>query len=275
MSLNVLLEFSGAICWRPYIIQVIKAYGIPMNVHTVVMILGLTSIAGGICFLLCVKLMGKRRLYLSSTAIVVLCCFGLGEMQMCHSDSSAYFQCFNFCFGISLSTGIYGIVLFPPNWTSFENSSDSHIQIIQNIAGDYGYLAFALMFVLNFFTSVGLNAVPPIVHAEVFSFKYTSALFNNFKNAFFTIVTWSFNVFSAIFQATFISMRSLIGTPVFYCGHFHKTVLQYWNLVNTFRCNSVLWMHQFDGVCRLIPYLVQKMSIKRFERLFNIYFLDW
>lgn len=79
MTLNVLLEFSGAICWRPYIIQVIKAYGIPLNVHTVAMIFGSTSIAGGLCFLLCVKMFGKRRLYLSSTAIVVLCCFGLGD----------------------------------------------------------------------------------------------------------------------------------------------------------------------------------------------------
>lgn len=80
MSLNVLLEFSGAICWRPYINQVIQSYGIPMNVNTVTMILGSTSIAGGLCFLLCVKMFGKRRLYLISTAIVVVCCFGLGEM---------------------------------------------------------------------------------------------------------------------------------------------------------------------------------------------------
>lgn len=79
MALNVLLEFSGAICWRPYIIQVIKAYGVPLDVHTAAMILSSTSIAGGLCFLLCVKLFGKRRLYLTSTAIVVLCCISLGE----------------------------------------------------------------------------------------------------------------------------------------------------------------------------------------------------
>ena len=81
MSLNVLLEFSGAICWRPYIIQVIKAYGIPMNVNTVAMILGSTSIVGGLCFLLCVKMFGKRRLYLTSTAIVVVCCIALGKIN--------------------------------------------------------------------------------------------------------------------------------------------------------------------------------------------------
>lgn len=79
MSLNVLLEFSGAICLRPYIIQVIKAHGIPMDAHSAAMILGLTSIAGGLTFLVCVKLCGKRRLYLNSTAIVVISCIGLGE----------------------------------------------------------------------------------------------------------------------------------------------------------------------------------------------------
>lgn len=81
MTLNVLLEFSGAICWRPYIIQVIKAHGIPMNEHRAAMILGLTSIAGGLTFLVSVKLCGKRRLYLSSTAIVVMCCMGLGRIH--------------------------------------------------------------------------------------------------------------------------------------------------------------------------------------------------
>lgn len=172
MSLNVLLEFSGAICWRPYINQVIQSYGIPMNVNTVTMILGSTSIAGGLCFLLCVKMFGKRRLYLISTAIVVVCCFGLGEMWK-ETILGFLFLYFNLFWNLSL-TGIYGIVLFPPNWTSFKNPADSNIPnfpLIRNIVGNYGYLAFTLMFVLHFFTSVGLNAVPPIVHAEVFSFK--------------------------------------------------------------------------------------------------------
>lgn len=152
MALNVLLEFSGAICWRPYIIQVIKAHGIPVNVHTVAMILSSTSIAGGVCFLLCVKMFGKRRLYLSSTAIVVVCCIGLG---------------------------IYGNIFFPPNWTSFKNPNDSSVpnfQLIQNIVGNYGHLAFALMFFMYFFTSVGLYAVPTLIHAEVFPFKLRSFL---------------------------------------------------------------------------------------------------
>lgn len=169
MALNVFLEFSGAICWRPYIIQVIKAYGIPLDVHTVAMALSSTSIVGGLCFLLSVKMFGKRRLYLSSTAIVVVCCISLGE------ETSLARKMFAERHNLFLlHTGIYGIIFFPPNWTSFKNPDDSSIpdfQLIRNVVGNYGHLAFALMFVMNFFTSVGLNAVPPILHAEVFPFK--------------------------------------------------------------------------------------------------------
>lgn len=181
------------------------------------------------------------------------------------------FQYFNLFWHLKslFLVGIYGIVLFPPNWSSFKNPADPSIpnfQVIKNIAGNYGYLAFALMFILNFFTSVGLNAVPPIVHAEVFSFKYNSShRISNVFLSYWLLSRYSLtNFFPGNFQTTFISMRSLIGTSVFYCGHFHKSVLQYRDLVNTFRCHSVLWSHQFDWVCRFLN-LLQRMQSNAVE----------
>lgn len=79
ISLNFLLEFSGAMVWRAYIIQIVKAYGMPWDANFTTTILSSVSIAGSCCVLLSVKTVGKRRLYLSSTVVVVLCAIGLSK----------------------------------------------------------------------------------------------------------------------------------------------------------------------------------------------------
>lgn len=79
ITLNFLLEFSVAMVWRAYIIQVLKAYGMPWDANFITTILSSVSIAGSCCVMLTVKTFGKRRLYLSSTVVVVLCAIGLSE----------------------------------------------------------------------------------------------------------------------------------------------------------------------------------------------------
>lgn len=79
ITLNFLLEFSGAMVWRAYIIQVLKAYGMPWDANFITTILSSVSIAGSCCVMLTVKTFGKRRLYLSSTIVVVFCAIGLSE----------------------------------------------------------------------------------------------------------------------------------------------------------------------------------------------------
>lgn len=62
--------------------------------------------------------------------------------------------------------GAYGFVFFPPNWTSFKNPSNSAIpdfELIRKIVGNNGYLALAFLFLMYFFTNLGLFAVPPQV----------------------------------------------------------------------------------------------------------------
>lgn len=77
--LVLLLEFSGSMVWRAYIHQVLMAYGMPWDANFVMTILSSISIAGSCCVLLTVKTVGKRRLYLWSTIVVVLCAIGLSE----------------------------------------------------------------------------------------------------------------------------------------------------------------------------------------------------
>lgn len=77
--LNFLLEFSGAMVWRAYIIQVLKAYGMPWDANFIATILSSVALAGSCCVMLTVKTFGKRRLYLSSTCVVVVCAIGLSK----------------------------------------------------------------------------------------------------------------------------------------------------------------------------------------------------
>lgn len=80
--LNFFLEFGGAIVWRPYLYQVIRAFGIPIEANNAALILSLTSIAGSCFFLLNIKTFGKRILYMSSTAFVILSSIGLSKSNL-------------------------------------------------------------------------------------------------------------------------------------------------------------------------------------------------
>lgn len=79
LFLNFFLEFSLSVIWRSYIIQVLKAFGMPGDATYLATILSSVNIAGSCCFLFSVKMVGKRRLYLGSTIIVVLCSIGLSK----------------------------------------------------------------------------------------------------------------------------------------------------------------------------------------------------
>lgn len=78
ISLNFFMEFSLSV-WRFYIIQVLNAFGMPMDAKILATFLSSVNIAGSFFFLLSVKTIGKRRLYLYSSVVAVLCSFGLSE----------------------------------------------------------------------------------------------------------------------------------------------------------------------------------------------------
>lgn len=81
-SLSIFMEFCAVIVMRPYIIQIVMAYGIPLDAHFTATILSFIGIIGNCCFLVCVKVFGKRQLYLSSTVLATLCCFGLSKIPV-------------------------------------------------------------------------------------------------------------------------------------------------------------------------------------------------
>lgn len=93
LFLNFFLEFSLCVIWRSYIIQVLKAFGMPFdNIGYLATILSFVNIAGSCCFLFSVKMVGKRRLYLISTIAVVLCSIGLSKQlnKLIHKNLKSF-----------------------------------------------------------------------------------------------------------------------------------------------------------------------------------------
>lgn len=169
IALDIFRESCGVIIWKPYIKQVLEAYGMPLDTNLTTVILGAISIVANCWFLVCVKTIGKRKLYIASTAVVVICHIGLSESMF-----KFYFNSTKTLQILFLLTGVYGWVFFPPNWTSFENSCSStttNFERMQGIVGNYGYLAFILMSIIHFGTGLGLSAVPFSFEAELFPYK--------------------------------------------------------------------------------------------------------
>lgn len=69
--------------------------------------------------------------------------------------------------------GIYGFIFLPFGWTSFRkspNESDK-FEYIRGVVGDYGYVALALLLIMQFATKIGVSGLPHIFVSEVFPFK--------------------------------------------------------------------------------------------------------
>lgn len=62
----------------------------------------------------------------------------------------------------------------PPGWTSFRDlpyESANKFDYIRGVVGDYGYLALALILIMQFSTKIGVAGLPHIFVSEVFPFK--------------------------------------------------------------------------------------------------------
>lgn len=79
--LVVLLEFfgtfNGSYIWDPYIIQVLNAYGTPIKSNYATILTSGIGVVGSIFLLATIKKLGRRRMFLITSFILAICCFGL------------------------------------------------------------------------------------------------------------------------------------------------------------------------------------------------------
>lgn len=119
-TLEFFTQFCGVMSWRPYIIQIINAYKIRLNANLTTLIMSTFGFAVRIMLLSIIKFVGKRKIYLTSSIATMFCCFGLSWFYF---ESKSYgisvFELF-----LLFLLGIFGFIFFPPEWSSFQNSTN-------------------------------------------------------------------------------------------------------------------------------------------------------
>lgn len=76
-----IMQFSGMFAMRPYIVQILEAFGMPMDANLATVVLGLIGIVANFGLLAFVRVFGKRRIYLFSTFATCVSCFGLSKLS--------------------------------------------------------------------------------------------------------------------------------------------------------------------------------------------------
>lgn len=66
---------------RPFMVQILETYGVPISASNTTVFLGLLGIVANIVLLLTVRLLGKRRIYLWSMTGAIFSCFSLGKIE--------------------------------------------------------------------------------------------------------------------------------------------------------------------------------------------------
>lgn len=170
ISLVFLLYFFFETCiitvLQPYLILVLKAYGMQIDANKITVLIAVTSMLSSIFLITTVTKFGRRPLYLASSGIVIVCSIALSEcfqasICIC-SDSIHQFQSV---------TGIYGFILFPPGWTTFGDHTPETYKYIRQIVGNYSYLALALILLMQFAAKFGVYGLPNVYNSESFPMK--------------------------------------------------------------------------------------------------------
>lgn len=129
-------QFSGLTAMRPYMVQIFKAFRIPVDPGWATVNIGIIGLIANIVCMVFIRLVGKRRLALFSMVGTMICCMLLG---------------------------FYAFHNLPHDLTSFNIPTYEY--------GHVDATPMILIFFLAFFTSVGIASIPWMLLSEVFPFK--------------------------------------------------------------------------------------------------------
>lgn len=75
--LNILNNFSAMFVMRPFVVQILRAYGMPFDATSTTIFMGVLGIVSNVVQMLIVRRVGKRNIYLYSLLFTFLGCLGL------------------------------------------------------------------------------------------------------------------------------------------------------------------------------------------------------
>lgn len=136
MILFAIGQFSGILAMRPFMVQIFKAYGVPIDPSWATVGIGVVGLLANISCMSCVKIIGKRRICLIGLSGSLLCCAALAS---------------------------YGTVVFPSGYNSFDLHEE---QIVPS-----SYFPLVIFLFLAFWTNGGVTSTPWMLLSEVFPFK--------------------------------------------------------------------------------------------------------
>lgn len=115
MILMFLLQFfgifNGSYVWDPYIVQVMNAFGTPLKPSYATVLSSGMGVIGSIFLGLTVKKLGRRPIFLTTSIVLALCCFGLSMFPRILKclDFFHWFGCF--CCFFKVCMGSYSFPL--------------------------------------------------------------------------------------------------------------------------------------------------------------------
>lgn len=140
MALFVISAFCGTFAMSSYIVQILKAYNVPMEPDQAAAVLSYVNNLGNISFLCLIRFTGKRYLYITMMTILLL---------------SASTIC------------AYGFIFLPSGYNSYPDLSPNFPLENRN----FGYIPFVCIILTSFCTFCGINAMPWQMISEVFPYK--------------------------------------------------------------------------------------------------------
>lgn len=140
MALFLIAAFSGTFAMSTYIIQILKAYNVPMEPDQAAALLSYVNNMGNICFLCLIRFTGKRYLYLTILTILFL-----SGAVICG----------------------YGFFVLPLGYSSYPDLSPN----FQLANPTLSYIPFICIILSSFCTFCGINSMPWQMISEVFPYK--------------------------------------------------------------------------------------------------------
>ncbi|XP_075215690.1 facilitated trehalose transporter Tret1-like isoform X2 [Lycorma delicatula] len=127
---------------RPFLINIFKLIGTPLNPYWVLVMTGVLSMAGCFSGMLCIRLFGKKQVYFTSILMCVVCCYIIGICLMIGNISPwVPFTCFSIIFFAA------GFGVLPLPWSLISEVFPLEGRGVAS--GVAGALSYLLMFIVT------------------------------------------------------------------------------------------------------------------------------
>lgn len=140
MTLFCIASFSTTFSMPSYIVQILKAYNVPMEPDQAAAVISYINNLGNISFLCLIRFTGKRYLYLTMLTLLFLSAATISG---------------------------YGFIFLPKGYTSYPDHSPNFALNCKEL----GYIPFICILITSFCTFCGINSMAWQMISEVFPFK--------------------------------------------------------------------------------------------------------